>query len=68
VILGAGVAYLQTQQTLLGQHDQTQQTLLGQHEQTQQTVTSQLISKALDLLGEKQDRVKQLGGIYALER
>jgi uncharacterized protein YjbI with pentapeptide repeats len=78
IILGAGLAYLQTQDTIKGQQKQTQDTINAQQKQTQdtlnaqirqtqKTITSQLISKAVDLLGEKQDRLKQLGGIYTLE-
>ena len=56
VILAAGLAYIQTQQTLSEQHSQARD-----------TVTSQMISKAFELLGEKEDRVKRIGGVYALE-
>jgi Pentapeptide repeats (8 copies) len=67
VLLGAGLAYFQTQETLHGQLDQTTRTLNSQLAQTQQTVTSQLISKAIDSLGEKEDRAKRLAAIYTLE-
>src|SRR6266496_6584049 len=46
---------------------QTQETLRAQHNQAQQTVMSQLFSKAVESVGESQDSVKQLGGIYILD-
>jgi uncharacterized protein YjbI with pentapeptide repeats len=55
VILGAGLAYLQTQETLRAQDEQSLRTLIGQQ-----------IAKGFELLGEK-DPIKRVGGIYALE-
>jgi len=79
VILGAGLAYYQTQQTLLAQHEQSEKTLLAQHEQSEKTlraqeeqskrtVSSQQISKGFELLSEKDSPpVKRLSAIYLLE-
>jgi uncharacterized protein YjbI with pentapeptide repeats len=60
VIGGAVFAYWQTQQTLNA-------TLDAQRRQTQQTNTSQLFSKAVDVLDGKGDPVKLQSGIAALE-
>jgi hypothetical protein len=46
---------------------QTQETLKAQDEQSKRSVISQQISKGFELLGEKDNPIKRLGGIYALE-
>jgi uncharacterized membrane protein YccC len=45
VILGAGLAYYQTQQTLQAQNQQSKDAPQAQDEQSKRTVTSQLVSK-----------------------
>jgi hypothetical protein len=67
VMLGAGLAYYQTQQTLHAQNQQSTNTLQTQQEQTNRTIASQQVSKGFELLSEKENPVKRLGGIYALE-
>jgi uncharacterized protein YjbI with pentapeptide repeats len=67
VILGAGLAYYQTQQTLQTQSQHAKDTLQAQDEQSKRTVTSQQVSKGFELLSETENAVKRLGGIYALE-
>jgi hypothetical protein len=67
VMLGAGLAYDQTQQTLHAQNQQSTKTLRTQQEQTNLTIASQQVSKGFELLSEKENSVKRLGGIYALE-
>ncbi len=66
VILGAGLAYLQTQQTLQTQSTQAQLALRAQDEQSFRTIISSQIAKGFELLGDK-DLMKRIGGIYALE-
>ncbi len=66
VILGAGLAYLQTQQTLQAQSIQAHAALRAQDEQSVRTIISQQIAKGFELLGDK-DLIKRIGGIYALE-
>jgi uncharacterized protein YjbI with pentapeptide repeats len=68
VILGAGLAYYQTQQTLLAQYQQSEKTLQAQEEQSKRTVSSQQVSKGFELLSEKDSSpVKRLSAIYLLE-
>jgi uncharacterized protein YjbI with pentapeptide repeats len=67
VILGAGLAYYQTQQTLQAQSQQSANTLQSQQEQSNRTIVSQQVSKGFELLSEENNAVKRLGGIYALE-
>lgn len=68
VILGAGLAYYQTQQTLVAQYHQSERTLQAQEEQSIRTVSSQQVSKGFELLSEKDSSpVKRLSAIYLLE-
>ena len=67
VILGAGLAYYQTQQTLQTQSQQSKDTLQAQDEQSKRTITSQQVSKGFELLSDENNAIKRLGGIYALE-
>ena len=68
VILGAGLAYYQTQETLSEQHQQSERTLQAQEEQSRRTVSSQQVSKGFELLSEKDSSpVKRLSAIYLLE-
>ena len=68
VILAAGLAYYQTQETLLAQYNQSERTLHAQDEQSKLTISSQQISKGFELLSEKDSTpVKRLSAIYLLE-
>jgi len=66
VLLGAGLAYHQTQQTLQAQDVQSNRTLSAQEQQSKRTIASQQVSSGFLLLSEGSS-VKRLGGIYMLE-
>jgi uncharacterized protein YjbI with pentapeptide repeats len=63
ILIGAWLAYDQTQATL----QSSKASLLAQDEESKRAVVSQQVSKGFELLSEKDNPIKVLGGIYALE-
>ena len=63
VLLGAGLAYYQTQRTFKASDVQSQRTSQASHD----LLVSQQVTKGFELFGEKSNSVKRLGGLYALE-
>ena len=66
VLIGAGFAYYQSLQAQQATHDQLKATY-DQIEASKAQLISQQVSKGFEQLGDKENVVIRLGGIYALE-